>query len=142
MLESCTAICRSCTSSSFYDCLSCIDGFYFVPNSEIESLGTCQLCHASCKTCTGPLETDCSSVKLSLFIDPVDKLVKSCPSNCEDCLSETNCLKCKFSKISIDGICSTTSNSISRCVFQYRNTSSGTDFCYGYSGNSFTGTDG
>ena len=64
------------------DCLSCADTFFMqrlITNTitgeckndctiGYKSLGDCLLCDAKCKTCRGPLPTDCLSCDAALFL--------------------------------------------------------------------------
>lgn len=140
--QTCFQGCKSCIGGSYSECQSCIERYYFEPFKN-KKIGWCKPCHSSCRTCTGPSETECSTTFPGQYIEKADPTnmnkVKSCPSNCLDCDSATNCIRCKFEKISIDGVCSTSRSNIQFCDYQYRE--SGVDRCVKYNPICITTTD-
>lgn len=142
-VSTCFSACKSCTGYGFYDCLSCMPGFYFESASENSITGSCRVCDSICKSCTGPLSTDCTKTWQGKYIDQEDgNKVKSCPANCKICSNATMCTHCASGKTSINGQCSTSiSNNILRCVYQFNNDQNCSK-CLKYSTNWITGNDG
>jgi hypothetical protein len=100
LCQPCFYGCRSCTSSKYDSCDSCLDGFYWRP-TEYNTHGQCSPCHPSCKTCTGPSENQCSEFARGKFaIDfgsPLNQTL-DCDSSCGHCEeSATKCTSCYIS---------------------------------------------
>jgi hypothetical protein len=141
----CIGSCKTCTDGRFGRCKSCAPGNYFQLNSGSTVLGNCYPCHPSCYTCTGPLTTDCSTAYIGSFIERSDLATygtsTTCASNCDLCTSLTNCQFCKFKLISVDGVCSSTINTIATCVYQYTYSANSSTLCLRYPANAITGSD-
>ena len=141
----CVGSCRTCADGRYGRCKSCAAGFYFKLNNDSSVLGNCYPCDPSCKTCTGPLETDCSSAVSGYFVERDDPAttgkVKICSSECAHCTSATRCIFCKTKFISMDGVCSTTTNTIASCLYQYTYTANSTTVCLRYTTAFLTATD-
>ena len=95
----CFVSCSGCTSSSFYSCTMCKEGFYFSQNSY-NSVGSCLQCHSSCKTCWGPALTDCVEPARGFYIANKGTAAANtvaCDPNCAACEgSATYCTSCVF----------------------------------------------
>ena len=139
----CFAFCGSCFDASYYGCLSCMPGYFYEYLLD-KKLGVCKQCHSSCMTCFGDGPNNCSTTHQRSFVDRTDAVnpnsAKSCSSGCDHCLSSTNCLNCANEKVSVDGVCSTTSATIPKCRYQYN--TGGVPNCLSYGYEMITGTDG
>jgi hypothetical protein len=141
LCQPCFYGCRSCTSSKYDSCDSCLDGFYWRP-TEYNTHGQCSPCHPSCKTCTGPSENQCSEFARGKFaIDfgsPLNQTL-DCDSSCGHCEeSATKCSSCYISdSFSFDQIlydkslstCTLTSEPAITDCFQVDRVSSGALEC-------------
>ena len=127
--KSCDTSCQTCTDSSATDCLSCYTGTYLLTfnNTCIScnvngyyqdtSTQTCEVCEASCKTCSGPDSSNCLSCHSGkyllaqnsscvdcntngYFIDSSTQTCKACDSSCKTCNgpASSNCLSCSSGK--------------------------------------------
>ncbi len=58
--------------------------------------GGCSLCHETCETCTGPLETECTACEQEYFLSSLNTCNK-CADSCKTCNgdAENDCLSCK-----------------------------------------------
>lgn len=126
-LANCFYSCKTCTAPGAYDCLSCLNNFYFEkqPNGDT---GTCKACSTSCVSCYGPTNLDCTKVLRGQYVEREDQStlnqVKPCATNCDYCESGTNCTHCGGLKTSLNGACTAITNSLGGCKHQYNTTSS------------------
>ena len=141
------AYCTSCNGPDVFNCLSCVDGTFLQTSpgpSTCESIcpdgffsqsstNTCPQCDTSCKTCSGPLSTNCLTCLDGTFLlvngasftctqcpagywpDTSNNLCSSCDQNCKTCTdgSPFGCASCDPSKYFFDKIC------YSRCPIGY-----------------------
>ena len=78
---SCNAACAACTGSASTQCSACKSGYFLQPNSATcldscpigywgnPTSNLCLNCDASCATCTGPDNTQCSACKPGFYPD-------------------------------------------------------------------------
>ncbi|EAS05248.2 hypothetical protein TTHERM_01364620 (macronuclear) [Tetrahymena thermophila SB210] len=95
--------CITCSSDGSI-CEKCIEGYAGADCLECNKVtlgkyienNTCKDCNSSCKTCVGPLATDCIECKREAYkVDPSSKLCQCAINNCQQCNTEgTECLKC------------------------------------------------
>ncbi|KAL4482199.1 hypothetical protein ABPG72_017980 [Tetrahymena utriculariae] len=144
--QRCGDICKTCSQSS-YNCLSCIDGYYFVQDPVLGN--QCSICDSRCQTCTGPLNTQCINCQTQggvvlfnpqgteycsntcdevpgyyLGYDSNQKLkCINCAPNCSGCnsLNPDSCTSCVQGYTIIEGICSACDSSCYNCngITQY-----------------------
>ncbi|XP_076844464.1 proprotein convertase subtilisin/kexin type 5 isoform X2 [Brachyhypopomus gauderio] len=113
--EQCDESCAACEGADATSCLSCKDSLLFLrklgrcvascPDLHYQNIAqrSCELCHTSCRTCTGKGEQDCSSCHPGYTLTegackshcdmgefPTDK---DHNSNCKTC--DETCLACK-----------------------------------------------
>ena len=105
--QACSSLCDVCTTGNPADCTkcqnlsfmtpitgcvsSCAPGFYQV----LTPIRRCFECHASCKTCSGPLDTQCQSCE---FPSTFDIATNTCICNLEGWFNfNGNCILCDFS---------------------------------------------
>jgi len=83
----------------------CLEGQY------LDSHGVCQSCDPLCKTCLGPLTSQCLSCSQNAFFDGTQ--CAECHSSCATCLgsTETDCLSCNSGDYIFNGkACSSSCN--------------------------------
>ena len=129
--------CLTCSGPTLSDCLSCNPGFFLQtsPPSTCESLcpdgfysdpntNTCPACKGSCKTCSGPLSTNCiSCTGTSLLVvgssftcttcpddtwlNIATNMCQSCDPNCKTCSAgnANDCNSCAETKYFINNQC-------------------------------------
>jgi hypothetical protein len=143
----CSLKCRSCSGPSIHECLSCSDrSTYFEPLPNRET-GYCKPCNSyECGSCTGPGPQDCTLPRDTfMYLDqtpgPTQNTVFSCAAGCDVCVNSTYCLQCANMKINMNGVCSSTNNTIANCHYQFNN-ANGTPKCTKYKDNFLMGTDG
>ncbi|XP_072564200.1 proprotein convertase subtilisin/kexin type 5b isoform X2 [Paramormyrops kingsleyae] len=120
--EACHEDCETCLGPNYDDCNSCDDGTQLLSgecvaesqlcndNSFVNSNEECELCHSSCKTCSGPGKNNCDSCEKGRYLTSRRYCMEKCPDTsfankttgwCDDCLQgclhcrdSTQCLKC------------------------------------------------
>ena len=70
----------------------------------IDNAGSCQRCHSTCGTCTGPLEDNCNSCSASRYMTLENKCA-ACTTGCDECSSATFCTKCSPNLYLYSGDC-------------------------------------
>ncbi|EWS75215.1 leishmanolysin family protein (macronuclear) [Tetrahymena thermophila SB210] len=118
----CDSSCKTCSEAQDASkCLSCQDGFFLISNTCQKCKQPCQTCqdqadkclscisndfkydalqfkctsscHSSCKTCTGPSQSNCTSCFDSFYLD--NNQCQTCLSPCDNCsISQDNCTSC------------------------------------------------
>ncbi|KAL4470417.1 hypothetical protein ABPG74_012028 [Tetrahymena malaccensis] len=106
--KKCNQTCKTCSGSSEYDCLSCIDDkkFYQDKNSIQKTCIQCQVnnkqfikddmcldCHDTCQTCSGTSETECITCD-GKYLMHQDKKCKLCDVSQNFYIQDKNCIKC------------------------------------------------
>lgn len=137
--SNCHISCLSCSGELMNECLTCNTGFNLINNEcrLIEPISiecdtgfyrniidnVCNLCHLTCESCIGPLETDCVSCNNLFPFLYIGTCITKCPNSyysakgiCESCdpacIScsgplKTNCLQCLNGNFLENGICVT-----------------------------------
>ena len=131
--DSCHASCQTCSGAASNQCLSCnpLNGPHSklldadktcisaCPSNTYDDTNVCKVCHGTCLTCDGPLETNCLTCDtLSLTNGKYNlsqkKCQASCPSVtyndnniCRDC--HANCLTCSGGALNQCLTCNTAS---------------------------------
>jgi len=87
-------------------CTPCLAGYY-----STEGSSTCLVCNTGCKTCNGPLATDCLTCRdgLGLVISVVNevetKACGTCPALCGTC-KNSSCVECmNGAELKAGGVC-------------------------------------
>jgi proprotein convertase subtilisin/kexin type 5 len=136
----CFYSCKSCSGPAPFDCFSCLEGFYFEKQPNVES-GTCRNCDSECVSCFGNSSLDCTKVLKGKYVERIESStlnqVKNCSSGCYHCESSSNCTHCINLKISLNGVCTATTNNLASCKYQY-NTSSTSGICLRWNNNYLT----
>ncbi|XP_049434017.1 proprotein convertase subtilisin/kexin type 5b isoform X1 [Epinephelus fuscoguttatus] len=114
--EPCHRDCRTCGGPRYDDCDSCEDEFVLINGECVKdrqfalcpethfrnSQGDCELCHSTCKTCSGARKDDCNSCHSGHFLTARQTCTPRCPpgtfankasSQCEDC--SKGCVICQ-----------------------------------------------
>ena len=100
-------VCPSNSNLQDSECV-CEAGYYMecIPDCENMQKSVCSKCHESCKTCSGPLESQCTSCKgMALedgFCRPceegyyanLDNRCAKCKSLCKACTTYSDCTEC------------------------------------------------
>ncbi|KAL4502619.1 hypothetical protein ABPG73_014376 [Tetrahymena malaccensis] len=93
LCKKCISPCSTCKNSSeclTYKCLSCISSDFTYDASQFKCKSSC---HTSCKTCSGPSQSNCTSCFDSYYLD--NNQCKACLSPCDNCSqSQDNCTSC------------------------------------------------
>uniref|UniRef100_A0A671VLW9 Proprotein convertase subtilisin/kexin type 5b n=1 Tax=Sparus aurata TaxID=8175 RepID=A0A671VLW9_SPAAU len=143
--EPCHRACRTCGGPRFEDCDSCEDGFTLKNGECLEGRqldlcsekhfrnstahvnltsvlkGDCELCHSSCKTCSGAEKEDCTSCISGRFLTAQQTCMPRCPpgtfankmsNQCEECsegcvmcLDAQPCQRCRNGLYLHNGVC-------------------------------------
>ncbi|MBN3318924.1 PCSK5 convertase, partial [Atractosteus spatula] len=83
---------------------------FLIKHSFFPDNSVCQKCHPSCKTCSGPEESECNSCDQGRFLTAQQTCFEKCPSKtfadvsswkcedckkgCAECIEKSQCLKC------------------------------------------------
>ncbi|KAL4503914.1 hypothetical protein ABPG72_022544 [Tetrahymena utriculariae] len=87
--QKCKQPCQTCQDQSD-KCLSCITSDFTYDASQFKCTSSC---HSSCKTCSGPSQSNCTSCFDSFYLD--NSQCKACLSPCDNCTkSQDNCTSC------------------------------------------------
>ncbi|KAM8760711.1 proprotein convertase subtilisin/kexin type 5-like [Acanthopagrus schlegelii] len=133
--EPCHRACRTCGGPRFDDCDSCEDDFTLRNGECLEGRqlalcsekhfrniqGDCELCHSSCKTCSGAEKEDCTSCISGRFLTAQQTCMPRCPPGtfankmsrkCEECskgcvmcLDAQHCQRCRNGLYLHNGVC-------------------------------------
>ena len=124
----CPSNCQSCPSSNTV-CASCFSGYYL--NSSI-----CYACSlANCLTCSFVSSNQyCLTCNTSLYASL--GTCRSCPSNCNKCISTTTCTTCAQGYYLVAGGCVLATSSIDNCNTYQNATSCATCLSSYYLSNS------
>ncbi|KAL4494498.1 hypothetical protein ABPG72_019908, partial [Tetrahymena utriculariae] len=106
--KKCHESCKTCSGYSEYDCQSCIakKNFFLDKNTSKKTCIQCQIenkqfikedmcldCDATCKTCSGSSETECTDCDAS-YLKHQDNKCKICDTSNNFYVQDKNCIKC------------------------------------------------